>query len=170
MPKRKDVPPNCEVIDFERIMRHGIGDGCPLYAIETAFEDDDEFSDCFLGYDCDSVVVLSDRILIENYDAKVSDNPLKLTDLTPVFPFKQIRGNIQVCCLRRSPDEKAYIYFEEPDIHYGFKILVACISDGRIVEIGGYTQEEAHGLIEEMKPYRKELEQILADNRVLLAY
>ena len=82
----------------------------------------------------------------------------------------EIRENIQVCCLLRSPDEKAYIYFEEPDVHYDFKILVACISDGRIVEVSGYTEEEALDLIEEMKPYRKDFEQILAEKRVFMVW
>lgn len=170
LPKREDVPDRFEVIDFETVKREGIGDGYPLYAIETAFDDDDEFFDCFQGYDCDSVVVLSDAILIENYDAKYTSNPIKLTDLKPIHFFKEIRENVLVSCLLRSPDEKAYFYVEEPDIHYGFKMLVACISDGRIVELGGYTEEEALALIEEVKPYKGELEQILAKERVLLVH
>lgn len=170
LPKREDVLDRFEVIDFETVKRDGIGDGYPIYAIETAFDDDDEFFDCFRGYDCDSVVVLNDAILIENYDAKYCNNPLKLTDLLPIHFFKEIRENVLVSCLLRSPDEKTYFYVEEPDIHYGFKILVACISEGRIVELGGYTEEEALALIEEVKPYKGELEQILAKERVLLVH
>lgn len=168
-PKRSDVAyEKYTILDFEKIMKTGIGDGIPFYAIATEFEDEDEYEECFPGYDCDSIIVLNDSILIENYDAKRMEHPLKLTDLKPVYPFMEIRGNIQVCCLLRSPDEKAYIYFEEPDIHYGFKILVACITDGRIVEVGGYSEEEAYALIEEMKPFTSEIERIVHENRILL--
>jgi hypothetical protein len=46
--------------------------------------------------------------------------------------------------------------------------LVACISDERIVEMGGYSEEEALAIIEEVKPYKKELELIFEKHRVLL--
>jgi hypothetical protein len=168
LPKRTDAKEGFMVVDFEAVQKQGIGDGLPLYAIETAFADYDVYSDCFPGYDCDSVVVLKDVNLIENYDAKDSDHPLTLEDLLPIKFFKEIRENISVSCLVRSPDDKAYIYVEEPDAHYGFKILVACISDGRIVEIGGYSEAEARMLIDEISPYKEELEHILKQNRVLM--
>jgi hypothetical protein len=59
---------------------------------------------------------------------------------------------------------------EEPDRHYGFKMLVACISDYRIVEVCGYSEEEALSLIDEIKPYKEELKQILSQRRVLLVH
>lgn len=169
LPKREDIPERDEFIDFEAVRNAGIGDGYPLEAIETAFEDYDEYSECFLGYDCDSVIVLDDSILIENYDAKYSSNPLTLEDLKPICYFTEIRKDVFVSCLLRSPDDKVYVYVEEPDAHYGFKILVACISDGRIVEIGGYSEEEGLKIIEEIKPYKKDLESVFTEKRVLLA-
>jgi hypothetical protein len=167
LPKRDSLIEEERYIDFEALKKYGI-DGWPIKAIEIAFDDYDEFIDCFPGYGCDSVLVLDDAILIENYDAKYSSNPIKLTDLKPIYFYKEIRNNVSVSCLLRSPDEKVYVYVEEPDAHYGFKILVACISDERIVEMGGYSEEEALAIIEEVKPYKKELELIFEKHRVLL--
>lgn len=155
-------------IDYELITNKGIGDGLPNYAIVTEFEDREEFDFCFWGYDCDSVLVLDDSILIENYDAKFTNNPITLLDLLPLKPFKVIRDKVQVSCLLRSPDEKFYIYYEEPSVHYGFKTLVACVSDERIVEVCGYSENEARDLIEEMKNFKEEIEIMIKENQVLL--
>lgn len=65
----------------------------------------------------------------------------------------------------KSPDDKCYIYYEEPDAHYGFKTLVACISDGRIVETGGYSEQEAKELIAGMMPEKEEIEKIIKNKK-----
>lgn len=154
-------------IDYEMIAKSGMGDGFPIYAIVTEFEDREEFDFCFCGYDCDSVLVLNDSILIENYDAKFTENPLTLQDLLPLKPIKIIRDNIQVSCLLRAPDDKFYIYCEEPSVHYGFKTLVACINDERIVEVCGYSEKEAKDLLAEILNFRDEIEITIRENQVL---
>lgn len=150
------------------IAKEGLGDGFPIYALVTEFEDREEFDFCFWGYDCDSVLVLNDSILIENYDAKFTENPITLMDLLPLKPFKVIRDNVQVSCLLRSPDDKFYIYYEEPSAHYGFKTLVACVSDERIVEVCGYSENEARDLIAEIINFKDEIEIMIKENQVLL--
>lgn len=170
LPKRDGGDALFSFVDFDILKEQGVGDGYSICALETRFEDYEEYSECFMGYDCDSIVVLDDWCLFENYDAKKSSNPLQLRDLLPIHFYKEIRENVLVSCLRRSPDDKAYFYVEEPDCHYGFKTLVACVSDGRIVELCGYTEKEALSLIEEVKPYKEELEQILSQKRVLMVH
>lgn len=156
-----------DILDYDKIMQQGMGDGIPLYAIVAEFADREAFADCFWGYDCDSVIVLNDSILIENYDAKVTPHPLTRNDLLPVRPFKTIRKKIEVSCFLRSPDGKCYIYYEEPDAHYGFKTLAACISDGRIVETGGYSEQEAKDLIAEMMADEEEIAKTIRENMVV---
>lgn len=141
------------VLDYEKIAGEGLGDGLPIYAIEVEREDRGVFEDCVWGEDLDSVLVLNDAILIENYDAKTTKNPLTLEDLLPMRYFKTLRKDIEVSCLLGSPDGKRYIYLEEPSTHYGFKTLVVCISDGRIVEVCGYTESEAKAFITELRKY-----------------
>lgn len=141
------------VLDYEKIAGEGVGDGLPIYAIEVEREDSEVFEDCVWGEDLDSVLVLNDAILIENYDAKITKDPLTLEDLLPMRYFKTLRKDIEVSCLLGSPDGKRYIYLEEPSTHYGFKTLVACISDGRIVEVCGYTESEAKAFITELRKY-----------------
>ena len=137
-------------LDYERIAREGLGDGLPIYAIEMEMEDREAFVACAWGEDRDSVFVLNDAVLIENYDAKVMEDPLTLEDLLPMRHCKTLRKDIEVSCLLGSPDGRRYLYLEEPSTHYGFKTLVACISDGRIVEVCGYTEQEARALIAEL--------------------
>ena len=64
------------------------------------------------------------------------------------------------------PDEKMYVYCEQPSEHYFLKSLVACISDGRIVEVCGYTEKEANLIIEEILKDKDELERRIIENRV----
>lgn len=45
-------------------MLQGVGDGYPLYTIETAFDNDDEFSDCFLGYEFQAQCVSDMRLRV----------------------------------------------------------------------------------------------------------
>lgn len=141
------------VLDYEKIARQGLGDGKPIYAIVTEFEDHETLRDYSCGDDCNSVFVLNDSILVENYDAKLTENPLTLEDLLPLRHFKTLRKGIEVSYLLRSPDGKRYIYVEEPSAHYGFRTLVSCISDGRIVEVCGYTENEAKALMAELMGY-----------------
>ena len=139
------------VLDYQRIARQGLGDGIPIYAIVTQFADRQAFRECFWEDNGDPVLVLNDAILIENYDAKYTENPLTLEDLLPLRHFKTLGKDIEVSCPLRSPDGKRYVYVEEPSTHYGFKTLVGCLSDERIVEVCGYTEQEAKDLMAKIK-------------------
>lgn len=74
---------------------------------------------------------------------------------------------------KQTTELSIYKHFEQSNrlfVHYGFKTLTACISDGRIVELGGYTEKEALDLIKEIMPYKEELEQLHKANRILLVH
>lgn len=57
------------------------------------------------------------------------------------------------------------IYSEQPDEFYGFKAMVACISDGRIVETCGYTLDEAKKIMSEIMKEKEEIKSLILSNR-----
>lgn len=132
-----------KMLDFEAIMK----DDCSYSALDVKIE---KVSSELPGYDCDCILVLDDYDLVINYDAKHHNNPLTLRDLLPLKWYKTMLGDIEVCGLLHIPDNKVYIYSEQPDEHYFFKSIVACISDGRIVETCGYTENEAKNVLNEI--------------------
>lgn len=146
-------------LDFEKILNNDF----PYFALDITMKD---VNDYLLNYECDCILVLNDECLIENYDAKISNHPLTLNQLLPLRYYKTILKDIDVCYLRKMPDEKMYVYCEQPSEHYFLKSLVACISDGRIVEVCGYTEKEANLIIEEILKDKDELERRIIENRV----
>ena len=118
------------------------------------------------GFDCDSIIVLDDYDLVENYDAKITDKPLTLRQLLPMKWYKTICGDIELSVLCKSPEDKHYVYCEQPDSHYGFKTLVACITDGRIVETCGYSEKEAKEILAEVMKHKGRLDELISDSEV----
>lgn len=57
--------------------------------------------------------------------------------------------------------------FEEimRDEHYFFKSMVACISDGRIVETCGYTEQEAKEILDEIMKDMDGIREVVLENR-----
>lgn len=127
-------------LDYEKMAKGELS----YSALEVKIKDVEEQ---LPGYDCDCILVLDDRDLVVNYDARSSSHPLTLRQLLPIKWYKRIKGDIEVCRLLKTPEGKKYIYCEQPDEHYGFKTLVACMTDGRIVETCGYTEDEAKKIV-----------------------
>ena len=117
------------------------------------------------AFSCDCILMLNSRDIVENFDARISNNPLTLHKLLPFKWYKTIMGDVEVCGLLRTPEGKQYVYCEQPDEHYGFRTLVACISDERIVEACGYSEEEAKSIVFEVIKYKDELMKLISDNR-----
>lgn len=126
-----------EVIDFERAARE-------YSAIDIIIED---VIKILPGYDCDSVIVLDDRNLVINYEYHRTNHPLTLYELLPVKTNRAILHNIEFSWLTQMPEGKHYFYTKQPDPRYGAKTIVACYSDGRLIESCGYTEEEAKELV-----------------------
>lgn len=151
------VYPDAAFLDYEDIA----GNSYPYSALDILIK----YLDKYLhGFDCDSIVVLDDYDLVENYDAKYTDKPLTLRQLLSIKWYKKFCGNIELSALCQSPDGNHYVYCEQPDSHYGFKTLVACITDSRIVETCGYTEAEAKKIITEIMKHKDELDELISDN------
>lgn len=86
--------------------------------------------------------VLNDINLIENYSAKDTDNPIIFDDICPLKYYKKIFNNFHVSSSRNKLDNKYYAYVEESDSYYGFKSLIVCLLDGKIIENRGYSDIE----------------------------
>ena len=147
-----------KMLDFEAIMR----DELSYSALDIKIE---KVSDELPGYDCDCIIVLDDYDLVINHDAKRYSKPLTLKDLLPMKWYKTVLDNIEVCGLLRTPENKIYIYTEQPDEHYFFKSMVACISDGRIVETCGYTEQEAKDILDEILNDADGILEMILENR-----
>ena len=100
---------------------------------------------------------LDDRDLIENHDAKQNKKPVTLLQLLPLRWYKTLDAGLEVSVLRQRPDGKIYVYCEKPDPHYFFKSIVACISDGRVVETCGYSLEEAQAVVPTLLSEKQEI-------------
>ena len=155
----KKLYPNVAFLDYEAIGSNSY----PYSALDISIKDLGEY---LPGYDCDCIFVLDDYDLVENYDAKITDKPLTLRQLLPMKWYKTICGDIELSALCKSPDGKHYVYCEQPDIHYGFKTLVAGITDGRIVETCGYTETEAKEIIAEVVKYKDDIDELIVDNGI----
>lgn len=66
-----------------------------------------------------------------------------------IVPYKRIHGEGELAYYKRLVEDKVYIYIEIPDAYYGFKELVACITDKTIVSFIGFSKKEAESLINE---------------------
>ena len=152
----ENVYPDAKCINFEALQQGGCS------ALDITIKDIDEY---LPGYDCDCILVLDDRDLVVNYDAKITDKPLTLRQLLPMVWYKTICENIELSALCKMPDGKQYVYCEQPDEHYVFKTIVACITDGRIVETCGYSKMEAEEIIKEVLKEKDNLCEIILDNK-----
>lgn len=130
-------------LDFEKIRKQE----WPYFALDIQIN---EVEEKLVGYDCDCILVLDERDLVENYDAKFTSSPITLNKLLPMRWCGTVLQNIEVSALLKTPENKKYIYMEQPDSYYGFKTIVACITDGRIVETCGFTLEEAKAVVKEV--------------------
>ncbi len=136
-------------IDFEKVATGDVATlTMPYYALDVKIKDVEKLMPF---WDCDSVVVLDDHNLVENYDAKFSKQPITLGQVLPVTgQYVEMRDNICVAYLSGSLDGKTYVYSEEPSVERCFKTLLVCLTDGRVVENGGYTFAEAEALRDEI--------------------
>lgn len=145
-------------LDFEKICEQEY----PYFALDIQIGEGEEQ---FRGYDCDCILVLDDQELVENHDAKFTNNPLTVNQLLPMKWYSTIMNNIEVSVLLKTPGGKKYIYMEQPDSHYGFKTIVACLSDGRIVETCGFTLEEAKNIAKEVIKEQEYIEKMINEHR-----
>lgn len=63
--------------------------------------------------------------------------------------YKKIHGEGELAYYRKLVEDKVYVFIEIPDKYYGFKEMVACLTDKTIVEYIGFSKSEAEALIEE---------------------
>ena len=56
--------------------------------------------------------------------------------------YKKIFNNVHVSVNKNKLDNKYYAYVEESDSYYGFKSLIICLLDGKIIENRGYSYIE----------------------------
>lgn len=138
------------LVDFEKLMNTGIGDGYNIYALNIDFENMEELNECFPGYDCNCVIVLDDCIIFENRTMKIENGLIVMSDLLPMKWVTTILGDMELSKLLSSPDGNQYFYLEQPDQRYGFKTLVASI-DGDIVENRGFSVNEIECIMNRVK-------------------
>lgn len=122
------------IIDYEALLKMDY----PIYALHMK----SKVAKYLLGIEYDCVLVLSDVCLIENYSAKDTDNPIIFEDICPLKYYKKIFNNVHVSVNKNKLDNKYYAYVEESDSYYGFKSLIVCLLDGRIIENRGYSDIE----------------------------
>lgn len=122
------------IIDYEALLKMDY----PIYALHMK----SKVAKYLLGIEYDCVLVLNDIYLIENYSAKDTDNPIIFDDICPLKYYKKIFNNIHVSSSRNKLDNKYYAYVEESDSYYGFKSLIVCLLDGKIIENRGYSDIE----------------------------
>lgn len=122
------------IIDYEALLKMDY----PIYALHMK----SKVAKYLLGIEYDCVLVLSDICLIENYSAKDTDNPIIFEDICPLKYYKKIFNNVHVSVNKNKLDNKYYAYVEEPDSYYGFKSLIVCLLDGKIIENRGYSDIE----------------------------
>ncbi|ANU67457.1 hypothetical protein A4V01_00115 [Erysipelotrichaceae bacterium I46] len=122
------------IIDYEALLKMDY----PIYALHMR----SKVAKYLLGIEYDCVLVLNDIYLIENYSAKDTDNPIIFDDICPLKYYKKIFNNIHVSSSRNKLDNKYYAYIEESDSYYGFKSLIVCLLDGKIIENRGYSDIE----------------------------
>lgn len=122
------------IMDYEALLKMDY----PIYALHMR----SKVAKYLLGIEYDCVLVLNDIYLIENYSAKDTDNPIIFDDICPLKYYKKIFNNIHVSSSRNKLDNKYYAYIEESDSYYGFKSLIVCLLDGKIIENRGYSDIE----------------------------
>lgn len=122
------------IIDYEALLKMDY----PIYALHMK----SKVAKYLLGIEYDCVLVLNDINLIENYSAKDTDNPIIFDDICPLKYYKKIFNNFHVSSSRNKLDNKYYAYVEESDSYYGFKSLIVCLLDGKIIENRGYSNIE----------------------------
>lgn len=124
------------IIDYEALLKMDF----PIYALHVK----GKVAKYLLGIEYDCVLVLSDVCLIENYSAKDTDNPIIFEDICPLKYYKKIFNNVYVSVSvnKNKLDNKYYAYVEESDSYYGFKSLIVCLLDGKIIENRGYSDIE----------------------------
>lgn len=122
------------IIDYEALLKMDY----PIYALHMK----SKVAKYLLGIEYDCVLVLNDINLIENYSAKDTDNPIIFDDICPLKYYKKIFNNFHVSSSRNKLDNKYYAYVEESDSYYGFKSLIVCLLDGKIIENRGYSDIE----------------------------
>lgn len=122
------------IIDYEALLKMDY----PIYALHMK----SKVAKYLLGIEYDCVLVLSDVCLIENYSAKDTDNPIIFEDICPLKYYKKIFNNVHVSVNKNKLDNKYYAYVEESDSYYGFKSLIVCLLDGKIIENRGYSDIE----------------------------
>ena len=122
------------IIDYEVLLKMDY----PIYALHMK----SKVAKYLLGIEYDCVLVLSDVCLIENYSAKDTDNPIIFEDICPLKYYKKIFNNVHVSVNKNKLDNKYYAYVEESDSYYGFKSLIICLLDGKIIENRGYSYIE----------------------------
>lgn len=122
------------IIDYEALLKMDY----PIYALHMK----SKVAKYLLGIEYDCVFVLNDINLIENYSAKDTDNPIIFDDICPLKYYKKIFNNFHVSSSRNKLDNKYYAYVEESDSYYGFKSLIVCLLDGKIIENRGYSDIE----------------------------
>lgn len=122
------------IIDYEALLKMDY----PIYALHMK----SKVAKYLLGIEYDCVLVLSDVCLIENYSAKDTDNPIIFEDICPLKYYKKIFNNVHVSVNKNKLDNKYYAYVEEFDSYYGFKSLIVCLLDGKIIENRGYSDIE----------------------------
>lgn len=66
-----------------------------------------------------------------------------------VVPYMNIYGDGTLCYYRKFVDNNVYIFIEIPDKYYGFKEMVANLTQQKIIETYGFSKEEAMGLVAE---------------------
>lgn len=140
LPHYKDKGKN--IIDYEALLRMDY----PIYALHMK----SNVAKYLLGIEYDCVLVLNDICLIENYSAKETDKPIIFDDIWPLKYYKTISEGIEISFSEYKLNNKTYIYSEQPDEYYGFKYLIACLSDRRIVEICGYQGQELINICEKL--------------------
>lgn len=73
---------------------------------------------------------------------------ISFTEGGGIVPYKDIyNGNL--CYYRKFVDNNVYVFIEIPDRYYGFKEMIANLTEQKIVEIYGFSEEEAMGLVAE---------------------
>lgn len=147
------------VVDYEKLMDEGIGDGYNIYALNIDFDDMEELSECFPGYDCNCVIVLDDCIIFENRTMKEEKGLIVLSDLLPMKWVTTILGDMELSKLLSSPDGKQYFYLEQPDQRYGFKTLVASFY-GDIVENRGFSANEIECIMNQTERLKNTFENV----------
>lgn len=104
--------------------------------------------------------------MMRELDARTNSNPLTYNMLCPYKWFKTILGDVELLYSMQMPNDQIFVYCEQPDSYFGFKTLLACISDGRIIETCGYLEDEARAIMQEIMANKRQIIHMVETSKI----